>query len=299
MKKILNLLKKIKILKSNSKQDCQLEQIKINYENSILGLKDNEDDNLNKNTGIIISLTTYNKRIYDVHLVIESLFRQTMQPKKIILWLAEDEFNENNIPIILKKLKQKGLEIKFCQDLKSYKKLIPTLQLYWNEPIITVDDDIIYPFDFIENLYKKYKKDAHKIYFYIGHKIKIKDKRVLSYKKWEFNYQGLEERIDTLPTGVGGILYPPNSLNKEVLNINKFMKLAPTADDIWFKAMSLLNGTYCQKIYIPEEFLNKFIRINRSQDIGLFKINVGNNKNDIQFKNVFEEYDLTEKLNHE
>ncbi|MGL5426399.1 MAG: hypothetical protein ACRDAS_00590, partial [Cetobacterium sp.] len=111
----------------------------VDYEKSIL---ENKLENTlvyekSKEPQIIVSLTTYNKRIYDVHLTIESLFRQTLMPNKIILWLAEDEFNRYNIPFMLQKLEKKGLEIGFCKDLKSYKKLIPTLVKYPNDIVIT------------------------------------------------------------------------------------------------------------------------------------------------------------------
>ncbi|MDR0763178.1 MAG: hypothetical protein LBF01_01600, partial [Bacteroidales bacterium] len=101
---------------------------------------------------LIVSLTTHGKRIYEVYLAIESILRQTLKPNKIILWLSKNKFNENNIPLILKKQQQRGLEIAFCEDVKSYTKLIPTLQMYPQAVIITVDDDILYPFDLIENL---------------------------------------------------------------------------------------------------------------------------------------------------
>ena len=42
--------------------------------------------------------------------------------------------------------------------------------------------------------------------------------------------------------GIGGVLYPPNSLYKDVLDEKLFKKLAPTNDDIWFWFMAILNG---------------------------------------------------------
>ena len=77
---------------------------------------------------IIISLTSYGKRIYDVYLTIESLMRQTIKPNKIILWLAEDEFSLDNIPQTLKNIQKRGLTIEFCEDIRSYKKLVPALK---------------------------------------------------------------------------------------------------------------------------------------------------------------------------
>lgn len=271
----------------------------IDYERSIL---QNNLENIltykeNSEPQIVVSLTTYNKRIYDVHLTIESLFRQTVMPNKIILWLAEDEFNSDSIPYMLKNLQKKGLEIGFCKDLKSYKKLIPTLKKYPNDIIITTDDDVIYPYDFIENLCKEYLKDNQCIYFYRGHKMTFdKNKTINKYDNWIGDYQGEEKSYITLPTGIGGVLYPPKCFDEEILNEHKFMKLAPRADDIWFKAMTLKNGIKCKKIRLAKDFHKKFINLEDGQDIALCKVNVGENQNDIQLKAVFDYYNLWEKL---
>ena len=45
---------------------------------------------------IIASITTYGKRIYDVHLTIESLMEQTMKANRIILWL---DYSFENKPL--------------------------------------------------------------------------------------------------------------------------------------------------------------------------------------------------------
>lgn len=274
----------------------------VDYEKSIL---ENSVENIlsYKETNepqIIVSLTTYSKRIYDVHLTIESLFRQIVMPNKIVLWLAEDEFNKENIPYILKKLEKKGLEIGFCKDLKSYKKLIPTLRKYPEDIIITVDDDILYPYDFIENLYREYSKDQECIYFYRGHKITFdKNKGIQKYDNWIGDYQGDEKSFLTLPTGIGGVLYPPKCFDEEIMDENQFMKLAPRADDIWFKAMTLRGGVKCKKIKLTKDFHKKFINLEDAQDIALCKINVGQNQNDTQLKDVFDYYNLWEKLQDE
>ena len=45
-----------------------------------------------------------------------------------------------------------------------------------------------------------------------------------------------------LQTGVGGVLYPPHSLNEDMLDVELFSKIAPTTDDIWFWAAAVKNG---------------------------------------------------------
>ena len=84
------------------------------------------------NNYVIISLTSYPLRINYVHKTIKSLLEQTLKPKKIILWLAESEFPNKNkdLPKNLLLLKNNIVSIKYYKEnIKSYKKLIPTLEI--------------------------------------------------------------------------------------------------------------------------------------------------------------------------
>lgn len=242
---------------------------------------------------IIVSLTTYGKRIFESYLAIESIMQQTVKPNRIILWLAKDEFTEDNLPLKIKNLISRGLTIEFCDDLKSYKKIIPTLKLFPNETIITVDDDFFYPDDFLECMLSAYKMDKRKIYFYRGHKIKLgKDGQLLPYKKWKFGIEDTTPSVLNFPVGCGGVLYPPKSLHKEVLNKDNFIRLSPKADDLWLKTMALLNGTECQKIDYYTSFKERFTSVTSMQEGGLFHTNYLNNENDEQLKNLFKEYNV-------
>ncbi|MBY0406317.1 MAG: hypothetical protein K2Q01_01385, partial [Rickettsiales bacterium] len=51
-----------------------------------------------------------------------------------------------------------------------------------------------------------------------------------------------------LPTGVSGVLYPPGSLHAEVFREDLFLRLFPSADDIWFKVMALKQGVSAVRI---------------------------------------------------
>jgi len=96
----------------------------INFKN--LAFQTNQLGVSKKEAGqkLIVSLTSYGKRVDDVFITIESLFQQSLKADKIILWLAEDEFTIDSIPPTLKMAMKRGLEVNFCKDLKSYKKLM-------------------------------------------------------------------------------------------------------------------------------------------------------------------------------
>ncbi|MBR3454585.1 MAG: hypothetical protein IKH26_04605 [Bacteroidaceae bacterium] len=242
---------------------------------------------------IVISLTTYSKRLYEVFLPIESIMQQTVKANNIILWLQEDWQNAI-LPKFLQNQIRRGLEIGFYKDIKSYKKLIPTLKRHPDDIIVTIDDDIIFAPDMLENLLLSYKKYPQYIHTNRAHFIKLSgDGTPDKYMNWYRNTNKVGPSFLVFPTGGGGTLYPPHSLSMEVFNENTFMSICPSADDIWFKAMSLLNDTQCYKIQVhaPCMFFNP-----NNQDIGLFHENSLNGMNDEQLQSVFSTYHLYDIL---
>lgn len=243
---------------------------------------------------LIVSFTTYSKRIHDVHLVVESIAQQTLKPDRFILWLDEDEFTLDSIPLILQKQMARGLEIRFCPNYKSYKKLIPTLELFPDANIVTIDDDVLYPHDMLELLYREHQAHPESIISHCTRKMTYdKNGKVQSYRSWKHEEKSVEPNFDSVAIGVGGVLYPSNSLNPECLNIEKFLTLAPNADDIWFKAMALLNHTKHKKVSDGRDFQSRFLVIEGSQDIALANSNlIEANRNDLQISAVFKFYNL-------
>lgn len=72
--------------------------------------------------------------------------QQTRKANRIILWLSENEQNKE-LPMALQLQQARGLEVRYCKDIRSYTKLIPTLKLCPEAIIITVDDDCLYNMD--------------------------------------------------------------------------------------------------------------------------------------------------------
>jgi hypothetical protein len=244
---------------------------------------------------LIVSFTTYSKRIHDVHLVIESIGSQTCRPNRLILWLDEEEFNIDTIPEVLRLQIKRGLEIRFCQNIKSYKKLIPTIKAFPNANIITIDDDILYPFDMIELLVKEHKVHPNVVIGHRVHKITFDSKNeVAPYNNWEYEIDDANISNLIFPVGVGGIFYPKTVFSDAFQNSELFLKLAPSADDVWFKIMALVNGIPSKKVDDPRDFSSRFLLLPEGQDIGLMQENVEKGANDKQIKdtiNYFEGYD--------
>lgn len=287
---MLSLIKSAYSNMFNLRSIVRFQTLKVELESRILG-KDSKSC-FSEEADIIVSLTTYKKRIFDVHLVIESILRQTVVPKKIVLWLDKDEYSHDSLPAFIKIQQRKyGLIVNFCSNLRSYKKLVPTIKLYnHDKPIITIDDDVIYPPYFIERLVSNHSKYTDEVLCYRSHKIKYDlHENIKPYKEWEHNIKEPLSGFDIMPTGVGGVLYPPDCFHSDICNENIFMELAPNADDFWFKIMSVLNNVKSRNIN-DSNFNDDFTIIKESQDIALYNDNV--TQNDIQLHNLLRHYKL-------
>ena len=243
---------------------------------------------------LIVSLTSYGRRVNKtVYYTLVSLLRQSHRPDRIILWLDSDNWNENNLPKKLKRLITKGVEIKFYKDVKSYKKLIPTLKEYPESIIITVDDDVIYSKDLIETLYEAHICNPTAILCTRAYKARFIDNKPAKYKTWQNvqNISNLSKGEILFPVGIGGVLYPPHSLYHDILEEDKFMTLCPNADDIWFWYMAKLKGTEHCFVPMTNNFYS-FDAIYQAMHRGsaLTHSNVVENHNDVQLRNVLEEY---------
>ena len=135
--------------------------------------------------GLIISLTSFPQRMYEIHYTLYSLLTQTVKPAKVILWLGIEQFpnKEKDIPEKVLKLKENGLTIGWYKNLRSYTKLIPALTNYPNNIIVTADDDIYYEKDWLEKLIKSYEENKNCIICHRAHKVKIKKDTLAPYKK--------------------------------------------------------------------------------------------------------------------
>jgi hypothetical protein len=247
-----------------------------------------------RNPPLIISLTSIPERFHKLHLCVEALLRQSIKPDHLILWLSD---TETKIPSSLQNLTKRGLEIKFCKDIRSYKKIIYTLKEFPNALIVTADDDIFYPSTWLEDLFSAYQKEPEFIHCHRAHLItKNSGGPIKKYKEWNYCADGIEEpSLLLFPTGEGGVLYAPGMLNKEVTNEQLFIELCPTADDVWLKAMSLLNNYSCKKL---SQHKTSFTQIKGTQTKALWKENTtaGASKNDDQIKLVFDYFNLNEKI---
>lgn len=190
---------------------------------------------------LIVSLTSYPARYKTLPLTLKCLLSQTVRPDEVALWIAHED--RDLLTKEIKSLQRFGLTIRFCSDLRSFKKIIPALRTYPDCFIVTADDDICYPRKWLEKLVSEYTGNRAEVLCHRAHKIRFGvDGLPLPYGEWEFQSAGTARAPLIFPTGCGGVLYPPGIFDARVTDETTFSGLCPTADDVWLYWMVRLNG---------------------------------------------------------
>lgn len=246
----------------------------------------------------VVSVTSYGRRVRSVlYYTLISILRQTLTPDKIIVWLQEDQWTYDSLPKRLKDLSKFGIEFKFCSDLRSYKKLLPSLQLYPNSLIVTFDDDVIYEKEILADLISEHRRNPSAIVCGHARYPQQMQERFTEYNSWPGPPIVYEKAKFIMPVGAGGVLYPPNSLHEEVLNYDIAQKLCPIADDLWFWIMAKRNNTSHIVIRQDKSIGDGFDDLYQVMHKGsaLTHSNSKKNLNDIQLDNLMTFFGLTPK----
>lgn len=239
---------------------------------------------------LLVSLTSYPARIKIAKETIESLINQDYEKFRIILWLSKEQFRKENatIPSELLALQNNRFNIEWVdEDLRPHKKYFYAVQKYPEYPLVIVDDDAIYDPQMLKVLAKSYLKHPDCISANRVNLIQFnRNKQFRKYTSWPMEYKAL---IDTpsfqlLPTGVGGVLYPPQSIGKEALNKDAIVKYCINADDLWLKINAVIMG---YKTVLATDFVLPQI-IEGSQETALWKENVYKTGNDVALTKIVE-----------
>ncbi len=235
-------------------------------------------------------MTSYEPRLPKLHKVINSILKQSVKPEKVCLWICTSDIKK--IPQKVFKLEKYGLEIHECDDLKSYKKIIPCQQQFPDYTIVTCDDDVVYPINWLKSLV-----DSHAMYpeSILCHRARLitfrPDGKTNPYRFWPYIDFDLESAL-VFPVGAGGVLYPAGCFHGDLTRDDIFMDICQYGDDIWLKAMTSLVSRRCRRINHFDRF---FRHVRGSQKVALKKDNMCK-RNDRQIEKVFGKYSITDCL---
>ncbi|MEY8021225.1 zinc-binding alcohol dehydrogenase [Muriicola sp. SD30] len=241
---------------------------------------------------VLISLTTIESRLGVVDLVIRSLLSQSVSPVKILLWIPDSL--EKELPPRLTELCGDIFEIRTTHLHCSHKKLIHTLSAFPEYPVITCDDDLMYRPQWLSLLYEESQRFPGAIIANQTRTIKMdREGNFLPYGQWPTDQPAAVGSDWVLPIGAEGVLYPPASLDKRFDKEDLFLNLAPKADDLWFKTMSLLKGTKCR---LASNRSKKAVPVMGSQKTSLKHVNIKKDLNSVQWLKLSDHFNLKDKL---
>ena len=244
----------------------------------------------NNEPNLIISLTSFPKRINTTWIAIESLIRQTIRPDMIILWLAEEQFPNRKLPVNLVEQQKRGLSIRWCDNLMSHKKYFYVCQEFPEANIITADDDMIYPPFFVSRLLDMHAKYPNDVVSLTSQT--ISPTYCTPPSQWcGVSHQEIVSSFRISINSGAGVLFPPHSIPAQAFDKRAIKKLCPYADDLWLTVMTHVNGVPTTKYsYNPFPIVIKST-LSSSLCAEFNSISSGSNiNNDTQWAALINEY---------
>lgn len=238
---------------------------------------------------VVVSLTSYGDRINTVSVAIESIARGRTRPQRLVLWLDSPELFAAR-PTSLRRLERRGLEVLLTSNYGPHTKYYPYVQSveHHRVPLVTADDDIIYPPNWLALLVAAHRRHPDAISGHWVSVMGVSDDRVAAYGTWARAHDTAARPTNFSP-GVSGVIYPPEMLQELKLRGERFLSACPNADDIWLHWVALRAGIPVRQVGpVPRHFPI----IPGSQGHALMKSNVGENRNDHCIRGLYSAEDV-------
>jgi hypothetical protein len=212
---------------------------------------------------VLIGLTSIRGREGALVRSLASLLAQRLppggRPVELHLFLSREPYlldpGYPDIPVVLQRLLRRSrgaslpLQLHWVANSGPYRKLLPLLERLTPEQqaldpiLITADDDTLYPSDWLCRLVAAQEQFGCVVGFR-GRRLVLEEGLPAPYRSWITDDRDLlKPSLRTVPTGKDGICYRLSQLDHRVCDLQTALGIAGHADDLWFKAHSLLTGT--------------------------------------------------------
>lgn len=248
---------------------------------------------------LAICLTSFPPRIGKLWMVIHSLFRQSTLPGHIVLYLSREDFpgGKDDLPDTLLWFEYYGLEIKFVDgNLRSHKKYYYAMKEHPEWDVITVDDDIYYRKDLVEQLVRLHQLNPKAVCANQVVELPMANDEFADYFSWKLCYLDKPSfSFKYVAIGCGGIFYPTGIFQSTELAFDKkcIMENALSADDLWLKAHEINAGVGV----MANSFYSCPPLLPSTQNSALYHVNCGaEHKNNKVWRFLSSEYHLRDKI---
>lgn len=241
--------------------------------------------------GPVVSMTTWGKRIATVYLAIESIASGNIRPFRLILWIDDEKLFEN-LPVTLRRLEKRGLEVKLCKNYGPHTKYYPYVESEqeFSVPLVTADDDMLYPKVWLKMLAEANLKNQNNVNCFWGYVMTINGSRIGKSTEWK-QIKSMHPSFRHHALGVTGVIYPSSFLSAVRRAGTAFTTCCPKNDDIWLHVQALRSGHKIRTIAPRLPYLS-FHTIPGTWSTGLCRDNVDRMGNDSQIAATYNEADL-------
>lgn len=240
---------------------------------------------------VAVSLTSYGDRVLSVAVAIESIVAGTAKPARLILWLDDDlELPPGGLPKSLRRLQRRGLEIRAAENVGPHGKYFGYVNSlpHHELPLVTADDDIMYPRHWLGSLYAAHLAHPDDINCHWARTLTTSHGRIDPYAAWPV-VRDTVARPENFALGVSGVIYPAAMLNELASRGKAFSAYCPKADDIWLHWTALQSGTKIRQI---GTVAHHFPMIPGTQDTALGQGNVADGGNNVCLHKLYTEGDI-------
>lgn len=238
--------------------------------------------------GPVVSLTTHGDRVNKCHLAIESIARGSLRPSRLILWLDNPATLED-LPRPLRRLQHRGLEIALSRNYGPHTKYYPYVtSAKAVVPLVTADDDVVYPRDWLAELVAASEAYPTSVIAYRARRILLGDEAsFLPYADWPFSdVRG--PALFNFATGHSGVLYPCTMQAALRERGDLFVQVCGHADDVWLHNTAVRQGI---GVRLVRQESVAFHTISGTQRHALKYLNVDHGANDRQIDAVYSDSD--------
>lgn len=197
---------------------------------------------------IVVSLSTIPSRAGHLRSVLNSLLDQSVSADRIVLALPSHSAREN-IPYPSESDLDlpPGVDVISAKDVGPITKLLPTLAIEPDAIIVVVDDDVIYPYHFLETLLDAHRAHPHSALAYRG--VRIDPARAFVDLEHVFaSGISVTQKVDII-FGTWGYLLPPGALDDEVFNVADDGNPLRWVDDVWVSGHLARRGV--ERLIVP------------------------------------------------
>lgn len=202
---------------------------------------------------LTVNLTTTFQRLSLCRIALTSLLLQSRLPDQINLWVSKEPYlrdkgiaQSESIDQLIGSLPAESrsrVSVRWVPNTGPYRKLIPMLREAGpDDLIVTADDDIFYGQDWLSGLLAAYENAGGKP---VAARVRAKRINFLgkktSYIFWKLINQPKTVQDNFIVTFGGGVVLTRAMFREQDIADDSFLKVAPTADDLWYSKLLRLN----------------------------------------------------------